>query len=454
MIWVRIMAKNSDLNRAAKAKKDEFYTQLSVIKKEMRYYKDFFSGKVVFCNCDDPFESNFFKYFAMNFNALHIKKLIATCYVTSPFAGEELPYYIEKNGQISFEQTADTEQSRAYKVEITEVTDENGDGRTDLTDVEYLLRNRKNTMQSLEGDGDFRSEECIALLKESDVVVTNPPFSLFREFIAQLVKYEKHFLIIGNVNAITYKEVFPLIMQNKLWLGASIHSGDREFRVPDSYPLKASGYRIDENGVKYIRVKGVRWFTNIDYAVRHEKLVLYKQYHGHEDEYPKYDNYDAINVDKTSEIPCDYFADIGVPITYLDKHNPDQFEIVAADYDVAQPVDLENGKHGTGRFYLSESIDKYDEMNHTSTDRPTDRPTDRNADYTAALSFAERCNGIIGVPITFLDRYCPDQFELVGATESEGKGFSNGLWNDTSGVAQPVVRGERKYKRLFIRYKL
>ena len=195
----------------------------------MRYYKDFFSGKVVFCNCDDPFESNFFKYFAMNFNALHIKKLIATCYVTSPFAGEELPYYIEKNGQISFEQTADTEQSRAYKVEITEVTDENGDGRTDLTDVEYLLRNRKNTMQSLEGDGDFRSEECIALLKESDVVVTNPPFSLFREFIAQLVKYEKHFLIIGNVNAITYKEVFPLIMQNKLWLGASIHSGDREF---------------------------------------------------------------------------------------------------------------------------------------------------------------------------------------------------------------------------------
>ena len=441
------MAKNSDLNRAAKAKKDEFYTQLSVIEKEMRYYKDFFSGKVVFCNCDDPFESNFFKYFAMNFNALHIKKLIATCYVTSPFAGEELPYYIEKNGQISFEQTADTEQSRAYKVEITEVTDENGDGRTDLTDVEYLLRNRKNTMQSLEGDGDFRSEECIALLKESDVVVTNPPFSLFREFIAQLVKYEKHFLIIGNVNAITYKEVFPLIMQNKLWLGASIHSGDREFRVPDSYPLKASGYRIDENGVKYIRVKGVRWFTNIDYAVRHEKLVLYKQYHGHEDEYPKYDNYDAINVDKTSEIPCDYFADIGVPITYLDKHNPDQFEIVAADYDVAQPVDLENGKHGTGRFYLSE-------MNHTSTDRPTDRPTDRNADYTAALSFAERCNGIIGVPITFLDRYCPDQFELVGATESEGKGFSNGLWNDTSGVAQPVIRGERKYKRLFIRYKL
>ena len=183
-------------------------------------------------------------------------------------------------------------------------------------------------MTLLEGDGDFRSEECIELLKEADIVVTNPPFSLFREYVAQLMEYDKKFIIIGNQNAITYKEIFPLIKENKMWFGASIHSGDREFRVPDDYPLQSAGYRVDENGIKYIRVKGVRWFTNLDYPTRHEDLDLYKKYYGHEEDFPIYDNYDAINVDVTSEIPEDYAGIMGVPITFLDKYNPEQFEIV------------------------------------------------------------------------------------------------------------------------------
>nr|DAR29238.1 MAG TPA: adenine-specific methyltransferase [Bacteriophage sp.] len=452
------MAKNTDLNKAAKAKKDEFYTQLSDIEKELSNYRAYFKGKSVFCNCDDPYESSFFKYFAMNFNALQLKKLVATCYQSSPVRGTELAYFEDAGGQMGFASFVDTGTSsgkvsrKSYKIEISEVRDENKDGRIDLADVEYLIANKKNTLTPLDGDGDFRSPECVALLQEADVVVTNPPFSLFREFIAQLVAYGKDFLIIGNINAITYKEVFPLIMQNKLWLGASIHSGDREFRVPDSYPLNASGCRVDDNGTKYIRVKGVRWFTNIDYDARHEDLILYKHYTP--EEYPRYDNYDAIEVGKTAEIPCDYFEYMGVPITYMDKYNPDQFEIIGADYEVAEPVVLYHGKRGTGRFYLEERIDKNVVKAHTSTDRPTDRPTESCGDYTVALSFVERCNGIMGVPISFLDKYNPDQFEIVGASESEGKGFSHGLWSPASGVAQPMLHGERKYKRLFIRYRM
>lgn len=314
------MAGNRDLQQANRAKKDEFYTQLVDIEKELRYYKKHFKDKIVFCNCDDPFESNFFKYFAMNFNFLGLKKLIATCYDNSPVAGDELPLFAWTNSQSG---------KKAYKIEITEVTDENGDGAIDLTDVELLIKNHKNTLSILDGNGDFRSEECIELLKEADIVVTNPPFSLFREYLAQLVKYKKTFLIIGNVNSITYKEVFPLIKDNLMWLGASIHSGDREFGVPQSYPLDAAGCRVDENGKKYIRVKGVRWFTNLDYLQRHEDLILYKRYTP--EEFPKYDNYDAINVDKTADIPYDYDGVMGVPITFLDKHNPEQFEIIGLD---------------------------------------------------------------------------------------------------------------------------
>ena len=309
-----------DLAQAKDAKKDEFYTQIVDIDKELKNYKPYFHDKVVFCNCDDPYESNFFKYFALNFNQLGLRKLIATCYNGSPVSGNEL--------LLDFGDTVDDPKKIAYKVEITEVTDVNGDGAINLADIQYLMQNNKNVISILQGNGDFRSDECVELLKQSDVVVTNPPFSLFREYLAQLVQYNKKFLIIGNVNAITYKETFALIKENKLWMGASIHSGDREFRVPDSYPLKAAGFRVDEKGTKYIRVKGVRWFTNLDYPQRHEDLILYKHYTS--EDYPKYDNYDAINVNVTNDIPCDYEGVMGVPITFLDKYNPDQFEILAA----------------------------------------------------------------------------------------------------------------------------
>ncbi|QQR77487.1 MAG: adenine-specific methyltransferase EcoRI family protein [Candidatus Moraniibacteriota bacterium] len=310
---------NSNLHKANKAKKDEFYTQLIDIEKELKHYKEQFRGKVVYCNCDDPYESNFFKYFAANFNALGLKKLITTSYTKSPIAGGQLPLF-EVEG-------LKPKGKEPFKIELNEVTDKDADGAVGLTDVKWLLKNDANIATPLKGSGDFRSEECIELLKQADIVVTNPPFSLFREYVAQLVEYKKKFLIIGNVNAITYKEIFPLIKDNKMWIGVSIHSGDREFRVPDDYPLNAAGHSIDKDGNKYIRVKGVRWFTNLDYKERHVDLVLYKKYQPKE--YPRYDNYDAINVDKTADIPQDYADTIGVPITFMDKYNPSQFEIVA-----------------------------------------------------------------------------------------------------------------------------
>ena len=281
------MPTNKDLNKAARNKKDEFYTQITDIEKEMRYYKGFFKDKVVFCNCDDPEYSHFWKYFQLNFYELGLKKLIST------------HYEVDKP---------------SYKMEIVATDNDKQIGIPDY--VKTPLRE----------NGDFRSPECVEILKEADVVITNPPFSLFRQYLAQLIEYEKRFIIIGNINAITYKEVFPLIMNNKMWLGASIHSGDREFRIPDSYPLEAAGYRIDENGVKYIRIKGVRWYSNIDYKERHEDLKLFRTYNS--EDYPHYDNYDAINVNTTNDIPCDYYGVMGVPITFIDKYNPDQFTII------------------------------------------------------------------------------------------------------------------------------
>lgn len=340
--------KSDELRNARKEKKDEFYTQLVDIELEIKHYKEYFYGKTVFCNCDDPYESNFFKYFAMNFNYLGLKKLIATCYGSSPIVYTQLNFFGEDVV------TVEEGEKKAYKIEITEVSDENGDGAIDLFDVECLIKNKKNVLTLLDGNGDFRSEECINLLKEADVVVTNPPFSLFREYIAQLVTYEKKFLIIGNVNAIAYKEVFPLVKENKLWMGCSIHSGDREFKVPDSYPLNAAGFRIDENGNKFIRVKGVRWFTNLDNKDRHEKMYLYKKYTPKE--YPHYDNFDAINVNSTSEIPYDYDGIMGVPITFLDKYNPEQFEIVGMGTgDTAKLIGVK--KNYRGRTDLAYTID-------------------------------------------------------------------------------------------------
>jgi hypothetical protein len=302
-------AKNKNLLEARKAKKDEFYTQLVDIENELKHYKDQFRGKIVYCNCDNPYESNFFKYFVSNFNTLGLKKLITTSY------GE------------------------AYKVEINEVPNINKSGEISLEDIKQLLKHKANVFMRLKGNGDFRSEECIELLKQADIVVTNPPFSLFREYIAQLVEHNKKFLIIGNINAIACKECFKLIKESKMWLGASIHGGDREFRVPDEYPLTAAGYRIDNDGNKYIRVKGVRWWTNLDldYEKRHKKLILYKKYTP--EEYPKYDNYDAIEVSRCSDIPIDYDGVMGVPITFLDKYNPEQFEIVGWSMHNNQEMD-------------------------------------------------------------------------------------------------------------------
>lgn len=329
-------SKNTNLNSAKSAKKDEFYTQLPDIERELRHYKDHFRGKTVYCNCDDPRVSNFFHYFSHNFEDLGLKRLITTCYKS-----QDIDLFSQGRA--------------ASAVYLIYDGDKNGNKVPDPDEI---------GIHKLKGDGDFRSAESIALLRQADIVVTNPPFSLFREYVQQLVDHEKKFLIIGNVNAVTYSGIFRLIQENKVWLGPSIRSGDREFAVPEEYPLAAAGFRIADDGQKFIRVKGVRWFTNLDYADRHEDLVLYKIYSP--DAYPKYDNYDAIEVSKTADIPVDYDGVMGVPITFLDKHNPNQFEI-------------------------------------------------------------------------------------VGATESEGVGFSNGLWDRNSPAKQGLVRGQRVYKRLFIR---
>ncbi|HNW95860.1 MAG TPA: adenine-specific methyltransferase EcoRI family protein [Anaerolineaceae bacterium] len=304
-----------DLDKAKRNKADEFYTQMPDIEAELRHYKEHFRGKVVLCNCDDPYESNFFKYFAMNFNYLGLKKLIATSYSDSPVAYGQLPLF-----EIQTLKTRPSAEKPACRIEITEVPDENADGAVDLSDVENLLKSRGNVFSFLEGDGDFRSQECVELLKEADIVVTNPPFSLFREYVAQLVEYDKKFIIIGNKNSITYKEIFQLIKNGKLWLGYRNINQDMWFVVPEHY-----SYEKIVDGLRVKHIMGC-WFTNLDTTKRHESLTLYKRYTP--EEYPHYDNYDAINVDKVAEIPCDYDGAMGVPITFLDKYNPDQFVII------------------------------------------------------------------------------------------------------------------------------
>lgn len=304
--WIDIMAKNNNLHKAKDAKNDEFYTQLTDVSKELMHYKQHFKGKVVLCNCDDPTWSAFWKYFHLNFEELGLKKLISTHYDKS---------------------------EPTYKMEY-----EGGDDN----DIEVGVKT------PLGDNGDFRNQECLDLIDEADIIVTNPPFSLFREYVAVLMEHNKKFLIIGNKNAITYKEFFPLLKDNEVWIGCT---NVKEFLQPDGSVKKFGN---------------IGWFTNLDVTKRHEKLILWKNYTP--EEYPKYDNYDAINVNKVSEIPCDY-------------------------------------------------------------------------------------DGVMGVPITFMDKYNSKQFEILGATESEGRGFSNGLWDEESNVSQPLVNGIRKYKRLFIRKK-
>ena len=314
------MARTKELSAAKRAKKDEFYTDLDDIAEEVKHYRDHFRGKVVLCNCDDPRISNFFHYFSHSFEQLGLKKLITTCY--------------RSQERDLFSQSAS---EKAIWLEYD--GDRNGNRVPDPEEI---------GIHEFEGDGDFRSAECAELLKKADIVVTNPPFSLFREYIAQLVAYDKKFLIIGNVNALTYKEVFPLVQSNRIWLGASIHSGDRKFGVPDDYPLNAASCGVDERGRRFIRVKGVRWFTNLDYKQRHDDLILYANYTP--ERYPKYDNYDAINVNEVCEIPEDYHGVMGVPITFLDHYNPDQFEIVGLSSELAGPIP---GKSKPGRFYVN-----------------------------------------------------------------------------------------------------
>lgn len=300
------------LSAAKNAKKDEFYTQLTDIERELQHYWPHFRDKVVLCNCDDPYESNFFKYFALRFNQLGLKKLICTCYNGSPVQGNEL--------MIDFGDGFGEPKKIAYKVEITEVKDLNGDGAVDLSDVQYLLKNDKNVCSILK-TGDFRDPECIELLKQADIVVTNPPFSLFREYIGQLMEYNMKFLIVGHQNAITYKEVFPLLQSNQVWLGYGFKGGAAHFSSPYDDIATAGDHRDN-----MIRVSGVNWFTNLEIPKRNEELDLVCRYSP--EEYPQYDNYCAINVGRTQDIPCDYSGIMGVPITFLDKYNPNQFEII------------------------------------------------------------------------------------------------------------------------------
>jgi len=325
---------NALLNEAKKAKKDEFYTQLSDISNELKNYRKHFKDKVVYCNCDDPRVSNFFQYFALNFEKLGLKKLIATCY---------------KNQSMDLFSQNDSEQA----IYLEYFGDKNGNNLPDPEEI---------GIKPLKGDGDFRSKESIDLLTQADIIVTNPPFSLFREYVAQLIEHDKKFVIVGHQNALTYKEIFPLIKENKLWLGYGFKGGAGHF-INEHYEDYATATDRKEG---MIRVSGVVWFTNLDINKRHEDLILYKNYN--EEEYPTYDNYNAIEVSKTNDIPCDY-------------------------------------------------------------------------------------DGIMGVPITFMNKYNPEQFEIIGATESEGKGFSNGIWKEESNVAQAMINGKKVYKRIFIRNK-
>ena len=302
---------NGNLARARRAKNDEFYTRLSDIEKELRHYERHIRGKTVLCNCDDPFESNFFRYFCLNFNRLGLKKLVSTCYAGSPVAK-----YREGG-------------SRPYRAVVTGVRDADGDGAVDMADVLKMFETGENELAELRGDGDFRSEECLALLEEADIVVTNPPFSLFREYVATLMEHGKKFAIVGNTNAITYKEIFPLLRKDEIWPGAS---RPKDFIQRDGTVKKFGN---------------VQWYTNLDIRKRHEELILVKKYAGHEVEYPKYDNYDAIEVSKVVNIPLDYAGVMGVPITFLDKYNPDQFEIVGGTANGQVPNAMKIGHYRT-----------------------------------------------------------------------------------------------------------
>lgn len=319
-----VESKNSSFAKARDAKQDEFYTQLSDIEKELKHYKKYFKGKVVYCNCDDPRVSGFFHYFSYNFEKLGLKKLITTCY---------------KNSERDLFSNNDAEE--AIMLEYT--GDKDGDNVPGIDEIGVV---------KLKGDGDFRSEESMALLADADIVVTNPPFSLFREYINQLLRYEKKFLIVGNQNAITYVDVFPHIKENRIWLG--YNNGDMSFKVPDHYESRATRFWVDVNGQKWRSLGNACWFTNLDISKRHEDLILYSKYTS--EEYQKYDNYDAIEVSKTKDIPLDFFGAMGVPITFLDKYNPNQFEILGI-------TDRDNNSGLKTKEYSSDDAPNHGDLN-------------------------------------------------------------------------------------------
>ncbi|MFZ1323636.1 MAG: adenine-specific methyltransferase EcoRI family protein [Candidatus Saccharimonadales bacterium] len=374
---------NSNLGAAKKAKNDEFYTQFTDIQKEIEAYLEYdpdtFRGKVVYCNCDDPFESNFFRFFTLNFKRLKLKRLITTSYKPSPIDETQLVL-------TGFDEQIETKpplkgrpKTQAKRFIINDVGDYDGDGAFRNEDIAKQLRaNRNNEWKPLKGDGDFRSPECIELLKQADIVVTNPPFSLFREYIKQLIDHDKKFCIIGNMNAITYKEIFPLIRENKLWVGSRfnkrVNGKNMTFRVPDTYPMHGTEVYKDEEGNKFVSVAGTGWFTNLDHGRRHQPLGLMtmadnlkfnKKMAGKEG-YDKYVNYEAIEVPFTDAIPSDYDGEMGVPISFLDKYNPDQFEIVGISLLLASPMSSVAAKgtyqQGGRRFYTANTDGTYNRL--------------------------------------------------------------------------------------------
>lgn len=346
---------NKNLSKANIAKNDEFYTQITDIEKEMKYYEDKFKGKHIFCNCDDPEFSNFWRYFALNFDRLGLKRLTSTHY----------------------DEGVSTYQMDMYK----EVPSDAKNKKTFLTLEGMGINLNLGYITPLEGDGDFRSDESIGILKECDIVVTNPPFSLFREYVAQLMEYKKDFLIIGNQNAVTYKEIFPLIAEKRIWWGISMNGSNRYFRVPDSYHLTEKTGKI-ENGEKFAFVKGVRWFTNLEHKKRHENLILYKKYTS--DDYPTYDNYNAIDVSQVSNIPEDYYGVMGVPITFLDKYNPEQFDILGISKTWATNFEVKSNKKYTNALQYSQhgNVQSGNKVNDGAVIACEEKPT-KGAYYTA-----------------------------------------------------------------------
>ena len=373
-------ATNKLLHNAKRSKSDEFYTQYSDIQKEIEAYLEFnpnvFRSRVVYCNCDDPFESNFFRYFVLNFKRIGLKQLITTSYKPSPIANTQLKLF---GNDKTIAKAKGRPKITANKFIINEVGDIDGDGEFNIKDVALQLKkNKHNEWAPLNGEGDFQSEESVSLLKQSDIVITNPPFSLFHDYIKQLVDYDKKFLIIGNINAITYKEVFPLIKKNKIWLGTGMGRWISGFIVPESYELYGTEARIDEDGNRIVATNNCLWLTNLDHGKRHQPLPLMTmsdniKYSSHKEvkgkDYMQYDNYNAIEVPYTDAIPSDY-------------------------------------------------------------------------------------DGLMGVPITFLDKYSPEQFEIVGMAEDNGRGYSGGVMIDSKGNPHATLpNGKHKYKRIFIRHK-